>query len=137
MHGGALITVKVEHGRGVRCAFAFQIEGVGRCRCDQRHKRVHAFEGVVEQQATFGDDVMSAPRFAAQQFYEIVALAVDLLISIDSVIRNQHQRCLIGERAPLNRSPHLPDDSVHAFEHEEMRLRVVVVVCDVIEVLDH
>jgi len=44
---------------------------------------------------------------------------------------------LVSKRALLNCCPYLSDDGVHTFEHEEMRLRVIVVMRDVIEVLHH
>ena len=114
MHRGTLVTVKVEHRGWISRTLALEIVSIVSGRRDQRHKRIHALDRIVEHQTTFCNDVMTAAHPAAEQFYEIVALAINLLVGIDAVIRNQHHCCLVRQRAFLNRRPDLTDNCVHA-----------------------
>src|ERR1044072_5244759 len=97
MKRGAFVAVEVEHRGRIRGALALEMVGIGlRCR-DDRYKRIPALDRIVEHQATFGDHVVSATLATAKQLYEIVALAVDLLITIDAVIGNQYDSGIVGE----------------------------------------
>src|ERR1044072_1628127 len=105
MQRSAFVAVEVEHRCWIRGALALEIVGIGGRCGDQRHKRIHALDRIVEHQATFGDHVMTATLATAKQFYEIVSLAVDVWIAINPVIGNQYDSSLVREWALLNCGP--------------------------------
>src|ERR1051326_6811021 len=80
---------------------------------------------------------MTATRATAEQLDEIVALAVDLLVRVDAVIRDQKDRGLVSQWTFLNRRPDFSDHCVHFLQDGEMSLHVVVVMRGVIEVFHH
>src|SRR6185369_7480896 len=137
VHRGALVAVEVEHrGRVIR-ALTFEIVGVLRGRRNQRHERIDAFDRVIEHQPALRDYVMAAAEATAEQFHEVVTLAIDFRIAVEAVIGNNYERGVLRQGALLNRGPYLPDDRIHVLEDRELRDRVVVVMGDMIVVHQH
>src|SRR5215203_4423779 len=77
---------------------------------------------------------MTAPGPAAEQLHEVVALTIDPLVSIEPVIRNKYDCCFISERTFLDSGPDLSDNRIHLLQYKGVRLRVIIMMSDVIEV---
>ena len=76
--------------------------------------------------------MMATTGTSSQQLYEIVALAVNLFVGIDAMIRNHNEGSIVSEWALLNCGPNLTNDRVDTLQGEEMCLRVVVVASAII-----
>ena len=115
MDGRTLVPVKIQQRRRVAGTLPFQIRRLIRRGADKRHKWIGTLDRIVEHQAPFCDDVMTATGRAGQQFYEVKALAVHLFVGVETMIGHQYQRSLLETRRFLDRDPNPADQPVQVF----------------------
>ncbi len=89
---GALVTVGIEHRRGVVRALAVQIRRFPAGRDHFGDERVQALEFELGERMAVGDHMVPSAGGAAEPLDQVVALAVKVLSRVHPVIGNQHQR---------------------------------------------
>src|SRR5262245_57016128 len=85
---GALIAVQVNKRCGIVGAVTFEVSRILRAGGDERNGGRKRLERVVRQLWTFRNNVVGASASRRQQLDQVVALAVNPLIAVGTVIRH-------------------------------------------------
>ena len=112
MNRGTLVPVEIQKRSRILRTLSLKIERVGCCRRDQRHQRINGLDRILEHQAPLGNNMMSAPCHAPQEFDEVITLAVNLFVRIKAVVRYQNERGVFRLWRLLNGAPNATHDPI-------------------------
>src|SRR4026207_163911 len=79
---------------------------------------------------------MTTSGTAPEQLYQVVALAVDLFVGVESVIRDHYEGGIRRERTRLDCAPEPADERIHFLQLIHLRLPIAIMVGNVVEVAD-